>query len=324
MWPVGHKWAVEFLKRTLQTEHVPHALLLVGTSQVGKRTMALAYAQALNCQGEAPPCGLCLSCRKIAHGSHPDVRLLDEKGASLKIEQIRDLQRELSLSPVEGRRRVAILTDFERATTQAANALLKTLEEPPARVVLILTTNEPDMLLPTITSRCQTLLLRPLSYEAVREALVERWNGEEDRAGLLARLSGGRLGWAVEALTEPKALEARARRFDDLQALLPQGVVERFGYAQQLSKDVSAARETLMLWMSWWRDVWLVAEGCREGLSNTDHLTEIEDAASRYGRLKAREAVSALRAALWQLERNVNPRLALEVLVLSLPTRRAI
>jgi DNA polymerase-3 subunit delta' len=321
MWPVmGHKWATELLKRTLQTERVPHALLLVGPSQVGKRTMALAYAQALNCLGDEPPCGECLACRKIAAGNHPDVRLFDEEGTSIKIEQIRALQRELALSPVEGRWRVAILTDFERATLQAANALLKTLEEPARRVVLILTTGEPDQLLPTIVSRCQVLPLRPLSYEQVRDALIERWGGEEAQAELLARLSGGRLGWAVAALTEPQTLQTRAKWLDELQALLQWGTVERFRYARQLGKDPAVTRGALTLWLSWWRDVWLAAGGCQEGLSNSDRLAEVQESASRYGQRGAHEAMLALRDALWQLERNVNSRLALEQLMLSLPT----
>jgi DNA polymerase-3 subunit delta' len=320
MWPViGHKWAAEFLKPTLQTGRVPHALLLAGPSQVGKRTMALAYAQALNCLGDAPPCGTCLACRKIAHGNHPDVRLFDETEASIKIEQIRALQRELALSPVEGRWRVAILTDFERATLEAKNALLKTLEEPAPKVVLILTTTDLDLLLPTIVSRCQVLSLRPLSYGQVRNALIERWGGEEAQAELLARLSGGRLGWAVGALTEPRTLAARAKRLDELQALLRQGTVERFRYAEQLSTDQAATRDALTLWLTWWRDVWLAASGCREGLSNADRLAEIRQAASRYGQRGAQGAMLALRDALRQLERNVNYRLALELLMLSLP-----
>jgi DNA polymerase-3 subunit delta' len=320
MWPVmGHKWATELLKSTLQTGRVPHALLLVGPSQVGKRTMALAYAQALNCLGDEPPCGTCLACQKIARGNHPDVRLFDEEGTSIKIEQIRALQWELALSSVEGRWRVAILTDFERATLQAANALLKTLEEPARRVVLILTTGEPDQLLPTIVSRCQVLPLRPLSYEQVRDALIERWGGEEAQAELLARLSGGRLGWAVAALTEPQTLQTRAKWLDELQALLQWGTVERFRYARQLSKDPAVTRGALTLWLSWWRDVWLAAGGCREGLSNSDRLAEVQESASRYGQRGAHEAMLALRDALWQLERNVNSRLALEQLMLSLP-----
>jgi DNA polymerase-3 subunit delta' len=320
MWPViGHKWATEFLKRTLQTGRVPHALLLVGPPQVGKRTMALAYAQALNCLGDAPPCGTCLACRKIAHGNHPDVRLFDETGASIKIEQIRALQRELALSSVEGRWRVVILADFERATPQAANALLKTLEEPARQVVLILTTSEPALLLPTIVSRCQVLPLRPLPRKQVQNALVERWGGEKAQAELLARLSGGRLGWAVDALTEPRTLEARAKWLDELQALLQQGPVERFRYAQQLSKDQAATRDALTLWLSWWRDVWLAAGGCQEGLSNLDRLAALQESASRYGQRGAHKAMLALRGALWQIERNVNSRLALELLMLSLP-----
>ena len=120
---IGHKWAVDLLKRQAATERVPQALLLTGPHNVGKSTVARFFAQYLNCEAVGRPCGECVSCRKVISGNHPDVRVWDDNDEAIKIDQIRALQRELALSPYEGQYRGALLCNFERATLSAANAL---------------------------------------------------------------------------------------------------------------------------------------------------------------------------------------------------------
>ncbi|HFD39309.1 MAG TPA: DNA polymerase III subunit delta', partial [Anaerolineae bacterium] len=138
-WPIiGHDWAVTQLRQSLAHGRVAHAYLFCGLPQIGKTHLARLWAQALLCPQPDPPCGQCLSCQKIDHGTHPDVQVLEGQGAgrSIKIDQVRTLQREAVLLPYEGPRRVFILRDFDQATVEAANSLLKTLEEPPAHVTL--------------------------------------------------------------------------------------------------------------------------------------------------------------------------------------------
>ena len=189
---VGHEWALHLLLNGLAVGRFSHATLICGPPNIGKTTLARIVAQALNCTGPAPaPCGDCRSCHKVASGNHPDVRILDAPGQTLKIDQVRELQREMSLSPYEGRWRVAVLCDFERATMEAANALLKTLEEPPGYVALLLTATQPDLLLPTIVSRCQLLSLRALPINQVREALVSQWGVDTTQA----EAAGPRVRW---------------------------------------------------------------------------------------------------------------------------------
>ena len=140
---VGHAWAMELLLSGLATGRVSHATLIAGPPNIGKTTLARTFAQALVCTGAASrPCRECSACRRVVSGNHPDVRILESDNQPIKIEQVRDLQRELALAPYEGRWRVAILTAFERATPEAANALLKTLEEPPAPAILMLTATQ--------------------------------------------------------------------------------------------------------------------------------------------------------------------------------------
>ncbi|MBC7264509.1 MAG: DNA polymerase III subunit delta' [Chloroflexi bacterium] len=321
MWHiVGHEWAVALLSHSAKNGHPAHAYLLVGPSHIGKTTLALNYAQALNCLGSDVPCGHCLACRKIERGVHPDVRLMEPEGSVLKIDQVRALQHEVSLSPFEGRWRVYILPEFHRATTEAANCLLKTLEEPPPRVVIILTALRIEMLLPTVVSRCQVLSLRPLSLSQVQEALEAREVAPE-AAVLLAHLSGGRIGWAIMAASNPALVERRARYLEMLENALERGRTYRMQMADQLSQHPENLPDILEMWLSWWRDVMLLSGGCKEeDIANLDRIMVLRQQAKRTGVKVARSAIQTLCATADRLEHNVNPRLAMEALLLSLPS----
>jgi len=316
---IGHDWAVTSLLRSLETGHAAHAYLITGLEHIGKSTLARFLAQALNCTGQPVPCGQCRACKLIVSGKHPDLHLVAPEGNTLKIDQVRALQHDLALAPMEGRFRVAILEGMEKATAEASNALLKTLEEPPPSVVLVLIAPEAEALLPTIVSRCRSIALRPLSVEVVRDAFVERWGVERGRAETLAHLSGGRLGWAVLAAQDEAVFAHRAQLLDALNELIGQGRIERFAYAEGMAADSVAARETLRLWQTWWRDVMLLASGSGATLTNSDRLDALRDHANRFGVEKAQAAAARIAQTLWQLDHNANARLALEVLMLDLP-----
>jgi len=317
MWQtIGHEWAVALLRRAIETHRMAHAYLFTGPANVGKTHLAREVAAALNCTGDSPPCGSCGPCLKTARGVHPDVSLLEGGDTRIKIDQIRELQRHLALSPYEGRWRVAIIADFETATVQAANALLKTLEEPPSRVVLILTATDASLLLPTIISRCQVLPLRGVPSQQIEQALADRWHERPDRAGLLSRLSGGRIGWAISAAENPSILAQRQRRIEQLLNLLGQGRAARIQAAERLNKREELA-SAIRLWRTWWRDIVLMCSGCEELVMNIDYLDALRQQASRYDLAGAEAAVRGAEAALLHLEHNANARLVAEVLLLS-------
>ena len=318
-WPVvGHEWAVKLLQQALATGQLSHAYLISGPPQVGKTTLARACAQALLCTAAEPPCGQCLACRKVQQNIHPDLYVVTPQTANLLIDQVRELQRQAALSPVEARHKVFILRQIEQATAPAANALLKTLEEPPAHVVLFLTLTEGEQTLPTVASRCQQITLRPLPTAQVAQALQEKWQAPPQRAELLARLSQGRLGWAVTMLNDAKAWSQRAQRLDDLLSLGSQNRVERMRYAERLSRQEDAIG-VLHLWSSWWRDVLLLQHGCEDQVANIDRLEVLRGQAGRYDEPQTRAFLEALTNTGRYLEQNVNAQLALELLLLRLP-----
>lgn len=214
---LGQEKNVRLLKAALQRDRVAHAYLFAGPAGSGKKTLAWTFAAALNCEGrreewDGEPCGDCRSCRKLLTGNHPDVQLVKPDGSRLKVEQMRELRRDNARRPYEARHKVFIVDQAELLTDEAANSLLKTLEEPPGPAVFILLTAYPARLLPTIRSRCAALKLASLPESVLAEALVrEGWAEEPARAA--AALAGGSLGRAREIAGRWDVLREEARGF---------------------------------------------------------------------------------------------------------------
>jgi DNA polymerase-3 subunit delta' len=335
MWQVvGHDWVVALLNNSIARQRVFHAYLFAGPSHVGKRTLAVNLAQALNCEDQDVPCGRCVPCSKIRDGVHPDVRMVDGRYQArvleeplaqqrvLRIDTIRAMEREVSLKPFEGRRKVFIICDAETMTTEAANCLLKTLEEPPPHVVLVLTALDKRLLLPTIVSRCQVFGLRPVSTELIERRLQTECGLDEERARILARLSGGRIGWAITAARDGAVLQKREETLKQLLALPKMTRVDRLDYAERLSRQPRSMWEVMELWLGWWRDLLLVKIGRTEMVANVDLRTALEEQARRHDLKEIYGFIGSVRHTARQLEYNANPRLALEVLVLDLPVSK--
>lgn len=321
---LGHEWAVDLLQEHVARENPRHAYLLTGPRGVGRRTLGLRLAQALNCpQQEAPgePCLHCRTCRQIERMQHTDLAVVqaEEVGGVLKVDQIRDLQRMVSLSAYAAPYRVALLLRFEEANLSAANALLKTLEEPPPRVVIVLTAESAERLLPTIVSRCEVLRLRPLSLDTVTQGLESRWSLPPDQARLLAHLSGGRPGYALRLHQEPELLEQRNAWLDEQDQLLGASRVVRFAYAEELAKDKERLRAALQVWLSFWRDVLLQAGEASTPLTNPDRAAEIAIVANHVGLRTTKRVLDQIERTEQLLDRNVNARLVAEVFLLDLP-----
>ncbi len=334
MWQIiGQERAVSLLRQALETNQLSHAYLFAGPPHVGKMTLALNMAQALNCQGWERPCGRCASCQKIAAGTHADVQIIGlatdaddvKKPTEISIDQIGAMQHSASLPPFEGQTRVFIIDGAETLSTEAANRLLKTLEEPESGVVFILLTSNEKLVPGTVVSRCQRVELRPMSSEALELALKEKWHIDQAQAALLARLSRGCPGWALSATTDDSLLKQRDDRLDRLVTLTQSGYDERFGYAGQLatqfSQNRSRVEELLNLWLDFWHDILLEKVGCSHLITSMDRLPQILSISEIFSLDEIHGFIKNIQACMEALRRNVNPKLALEKLVLDMPLR---
>lgn len=339
---IGHEAALAWLHRALETGRLAHAYLITGPRSVGKRTFALEIAQALNC--EAPnvadrPDHTCHQCRMIERGVHPDVRIVrrapERRMISMRpqagggpareySDNVQFIQSDAQLRPVMGRAKVYLILYAEELAEDAGNRLLKTLEEPPAFVVFLLTAIERGGVLPTIASRCQEIRLRPAAREQLAEALVGSGT-EPERAHQLAALAGGRQGWAVRAAQDSALFEQQETYGRQLVEALSGSRIDRLLRSRALSErwasQPETVRETLRVWMSWWRDVILVQLGLMNRMVHLEpgERAALTAAAGHLDRRAARQAAAAIQQTLADLDTNVNARLALDLLLLRLP-----
>jgi DNA polymerase III subunit delta' len=330
---IGHEWAVQLFRRHLGQARTRQAYLICGPDGVGKRTLATALASALSCQNPPRPgdsCGECRACRLIAGGVYPDLHVVEAEriGGVLKVEQIRGLQHQLALAPFEGRWRVAMLLRFHEANASAANALLKTLEEPASQAILILTARAPESLLPTIVSRCETVMLRPLPADEIAAGLRAR-GVEPEKAAMAAALAGGRPGRAMRLANDDDAFMRRRQIGDDLRTILATSVVERFRYVEKITRRGETAErrenglEVLETWLALLRHAMHRSYGVSQASGNSDQDDMIAEIGDSLQPAQVRAAVEAAQRTLEGISQNANLRLALETLMLDLPSTAA-
>ncbi len=322
---IGHDRQIEYLRNAMRNGRVAHAYLFLGKEGIGKKMVALNLAKALNCPRDSQdPCDECRSCMKVKHRNHPDVLLVEPQGQWIRIDQIRDLQRELTHRPYEGKRRVCILTDSDRMRQEAANALLKILEEPPLHTVIILLAANLDLIPPTIVSRCQRIPFNPLSFEQIVEVIQSRLVLKREEAHILASLVDGSLG---KALVTDLDFVFRARReiIEKIIDLPSYGVEQILGLAEELTTKNDDLPKLLTMIHTWYRDLLAYkGRGSDAQLINIDLAHEVQKAASETNMQSLIHRMEVIQGALWNLDRNANRQITLEAMLLDLAKTRGL
>jgi len=327
---IGQDRALGHLRSALARGALHHAYLFGGPQGVGKGTAARLLAQAGNCEAPGPdrPCGACGPCRKIARRNHPDVLELAEERVMAKqgrwepkggrtpskdivVDQIRDLvDHRLALRRFEGRRRFVVIDPADAMNPQAQNALLKSLEEPPDETTFVLVAANPDLLLPTIRSRCARVAFAPLPDDLVARRLADEGTAPEE-ARAVAALAGGSLGRALAL--DPRVLREREAAVAAAAALDPDDASTWIAFAREQGESREAARETCELLQIWLRDVLAVlAAGEAAPLALGDLADRTRAAARALDAADVAWRVALARQAVEALKQNAAPALALE------------
>jgi len=319
----GQPKAAALLARSAGNEKVAHAYLFRGPDGVGKREAAITFAARLNCAALAngAPCRRCPSCRKFFSGNHPDFIHIEPDGAAIKISQIRELKKTLTFPPFEARHRVALLVDVHTMRREAANSMLKTLEEPPADTILILTGDETGGILPTILSRCQIIPFFALPYDQVAAHLQQEEEISPEEASALAAAAEGSLGRA--RMLHKSGLLARRRQIVDTilryPATAPEGVEPLLDLAEEsaaLKENLPELFDLLRLWL---RDLIVTGIGAPATLiTSRDLQPSFAEALQRWTLNDLSQRIESLAEAEKQLSRNCNRALVCEVLFFAL------
>jgi DNA polymerase III subunit delta' len=337
-WPItGHDNAVDQLSRAVQSGRVNHAYLFTGPTGIGRRTLARTFAQALVCQSpnrSNRPCGECSACRRVLEGTFPDVTTVsletqlaaserkDSRNTVISIETIRELRSSVSLRPMESDWRVAILEDVDRVSRDAYDALLKTLEEPPSYVVLLLIATEFAALPETIRSRCRHIPMEPVPRETVARELMGR-GADPTQADLIARLTRGRIARAFDLIEDSDALEQRRAGIETALEMIEDPLIAlaesrrmadvfRRGQREQIQQEIDQL-------IGLWRDLLLYKVGRPDDVTNIDVIEQLTRSGSNWTLQDIQRALEACYQALHDLSINVQPRLALNTMVIQWP-----
>jgi len=321
---IGHEKPIELLRRAIINDRVYHSYLFLGNEGIGKKWVALQFAKALNCLERkverSDACDQCLSCRKIEDQLHPDVLVIEPEGQALKVDQVRQMQRDLVYRPYEGKRRICILTAADRMAPNMSNTLLKTLEEPPLHTMIILLANSSRAVLPTILSRCQQISFNPLPFSSLTRWLIEKKGLHEEEAHLLAALSEGSPGKALKLQEEIHQIQ----REDLLQGWLGTKALS-FEEIEGWVESLPSNREDLVLVLevakTLLRDMVIlkvVGDGTKLIHSDLGHEMEAFSSERSLSTLLNRlEKIHQTILAISPLRGNANTTLALEALMLS-------
>lgn len=320
----GQDQPIRILSILIRKRLFPHALLFTGIDGIGKRSIGLAFARALNCGAprseSIEPCGVCNSCKKIQKLIHPDIHVIEPSGLYIRVDQIRELISALLLKPCEARTRVVVISDAHQMNPESSNALLKLLEEPPDNTVLILTAPGDADLLPTIVSRCHPIRFQPIPAPIIQQILVSDYKIEPSRAFIFSLLSDGSIGKAITMALNPFDWIQHRNRLSFFLALdtQPKTVSSILSIAENLSKQKDLVQDSLELLKNLYRDLLICKYHQANRVINQDLVQQLIAISSSIKTETLFEKFQLIQTTQTNLLANANTRLSLENLMLHL------
>ena len=314
---IGHNDVIDKLRNIIKSGRIANAYIFAGASEVGKEFVAINFAKTLNCtEVNGDSCDQCVSCRRINDRNHTDVRVIHPDGAKLKIEQMRFLKRQGSYKALESMYKIYIITEADKMTVEAANSILKTLEEPSGDSLFILLTSNYNSILPTIRSRCQLIRFSLVPQKLIQEGLMKRHGIPESKAKWLALRSQGKPGKALKMANE------KSKEFDDetswILPILTQRDKGRLLQTFKRAEDMNKIEGSLDIILSWYRDLLLIKHGCSDYLlTHSEEKKQLEQIAQSYSVIELENLITMTLNMQNLMQRNVNPILAMEVMILN-------
>lgn len=317
---IGHKQIIEQLKRAIESGNVGHAYMFSGEKGSGKRTLAEAWATALQCTAEKDrPCGECRSCKQAAGKNHPDIIYIDhEKPNTIGVEDVREqLVGDVQIRPYSGRYKIYIIPDAEKMTVQAQNAILKTIEEPPAYAVIILLTSNDQYFLDTIRSRCVILKTKPVADELVKEYLMEHIQVPDYQADICVAFAQGNIGKAIRLASSEDFNSIKASAMQLIRNAGKMEIYEIIEAVKGIQEYKISVQDYLDILALWYRDmVYFKATRDVDGIIFKDQIRNIRAAVKICSYEGAEEVMKAIETAKTRLNANVNFDLTMELLFL--------
>ena len=332
---IGHKQVLYRMYETISQGRQSHAYLITGPNSVGKKLVAQYIASRLNCENlDRFSCGECQQCRRIAKGVHADCEIVSvdydgslhvdgKKRTVITIEQIRKIIRECHLKPYEGKYRVYVVEAADRMSDEASNALLKTLEEPPDQVVIILLTSTLEKILPTLSSRTQVISLKTVNWPELKQGLIDCLSLEDGVAEELAKTCGGKPGIAIKLFQEEDYKKWRSDALNEVEFVAMSRLQDRFvhggSFAKRYAKDREGVLAILTLWQEWWIDVLVCSFGLNDSIINQSRIDNIVVNANKFGSFNSAKTIRIISTTIEKLQMNFNPSLTIEQMMLKMP-----
>ena len=317
---IGQEEAVEILQDEIEKDRISHAYLFSAKKGSGKSKLAFEFAKASFCEeSQLDSCGSCINCRKMDHQNHPDFKIISvlEGKSAISIDQIRELKKEIAYKPYDSDHKIYIIEAAEKMTKEAANSLLKTLEEPPSFATIILLVEDSGRLLPTLVSRCQQIKLRNVSKKKIKELLLAE-GLENKEAEILSSTAAGSPGKALEILEIDNYFAERQKIYDFLKDINSKNTIEIFKITEKLTSLLKADFPCFDLLSDWYRDIMMIKQDYLDAVINKDYFEELKELAAELSLQKLIKNLELIAQSEEYIERNIREELSLEVLFFKL------